>query len=238
MLKKVTFLILLALSAAHGYAQFSPKSQLSLNAGPSFPQGKFASKNFSDEQSGLAKTGYFASLDYRYEVVPNFGFTVDLRAGVNKMDSQQVDQIFLMYSSVVSMDFKGGSWKQYSGLGGVYYEIPFGYDEEFALEFRALAGWQQTRSPEMELTVNIPQLTGFQYAQEALSRGAFAYLAGVNFHYGFGNGFGVKAGASYRNSAAKFSTTDFRDVGLTTNEITIQQPTATVDVGIGLSLRF
>ena len=79
-MKKISFCVLVlfvfdVLAIAQTSRDDPEKNFFSFTAGPSFPLGEFGSKNTTDIQSGLAKTGYSIELKYAHQFDELFAVT-------------------------------------------------------------------------------------------------------------------------------------------------------------------
>jgi hypothetical protein len=104
-----------------GNAQPTPLNALSFSAGYSIPVGKFASKQFSDPEAGLAGAGYFTQLGYERRFRSWLGVRLSASLNSNTTNPQtMIDQysVFLPNRDTYTWTTDVTRWRLGSVLAG------------------------------------------------------------------------------------------------------------------------
>ena len=117
-MKQLAVLIMFVFAALWANAQnamFKPGERgfVSLNAGPSFPLGDYASNDLNKEHPGFAQTGYNITLQTGYFLVPRFGITASALYTRHGFDN-----------SVFGASASGDHWKYVGVLVGIITSQP------------------------------------------------------------------------------------------------------------------
>jgi hypothetical protein len=232
-MKKILTFLAFTLIWYTANAQNVGKSTISISLGPSFPIGKFALKDMSDEESGLAKIGGFLDLSYGYQLSKYLGITAALKGSVHGIDFSS----YAVPSGVgASSQTTTTTWKTGAILVGLSQVFPLSEDGKFKFELRELAGIQSTKSPEVNVSINVPGIGNMNSKQESAKATSFAYALGAGFSYSVDRAIGLKLFADYGASNPKF------DVSASSGTNTTQQESAQrinmVNLGVGLTIGF
>src|SRR5215216_710639 len=95
-MKKRFFTLTVCLSVfLYNYAQTKTvERDISFSAGPSFPIGKFNSKEFYSPSSGFAKTGLSINISYDHLIGKHFGIAATLKGQTNPLDINSMEKSF------------------------------------------------------------------------------------------------------------------------------------------------
>jgi hypothetical protein len=199
-----TMLIILAVLVVS--AQDKP-SFIGLQAGPSFPVGKFQSKKLPEGSFTL--TGFSASLEGAWFFKPWLG-----AGGSAGMHLHPVDVGALGYEKVISdpflndMNIRSDPYRSYTLYAGLFFQFPL--VQRLSLTAKALGGVMYTRSP-YQLYKATYELIGDHW-YEITSAGDFAgsFLAGAGLKYELKNciGFSLNSEFTYNAMGFDFQTTD------------------------------
>ncbi|CAN5513203.1 hypothetical protein BH10BAC2_BH10BAC2_41440 [soil metagenome] len=91
------------------FSQSENNSTLIISAGPAFPVGKFGSKNFSDDLSGVAKPGVAVALSFSKFPSGNLGVATSIQAQQNSINIAAFESEFAN-TGYPSWDFDKRSW--------------------------------------------------------------------------------------------------------------------------------
>lgn len=171
MKKQIIYLLCFPLLSIYSYSQ-EKESYLDLSFGPSFPIGKYASKNLSDSKSGFAKTGQQVNVSYTYMLNKRFGLSASLYAQRNPVDydalrnesSTNNNPVPVFTDSLVSptappigitgfskgWTFKKHAWLAASVLIGGIAELPLNTEENFSFIGKVMIGAIGIKSPELD----------------------------------------------------------------------------------------
>ena len=231
-MKFTLLLVFLTLLTSNGSAQ--QKGYIGIAFGPSIPIGDFASKNFKNDQAGLARVGLHLDINFAYKLGKNLGISVLLRGQNNGFDDYT-------YMNEWNKQI-GGSWKMNSspwsiegfmfGGNGSY---PFA--EKFSFESRVLIGFLNAKSPELNITQNGSGGASW-LNQSSESTYAFSYILGAGFKFDVSKKICLLFNIDYLKSKP-----EFRDVEVTSNfggapeKNTYSQIYETINLSFGLGLR-
>jgi opacity protein-like surface antigen len=131
------------------FAQQNPKFSIEAFAGPSFPLGKFANKNYMqfNNSAELAKTGITAGSNLKYKLNNNFSVALNFAYSSNKQDKQAINN-YLNKGANYPLDTKieTSSWQIAKVLAGFYYKHPIN-NSRFSFNAGIVAGVSKTSIP-------------------------------------------------------------------------------------------
>ena len=131
------------------YAQSSSKLSVAIQLGPSFPVGKYGSKDYKDTAAGFAKTGGAVSISFNYPLANKISATLLIGGSMNKQDESSMTQrmnerMFQGTESKVSTT----SWKIIKLLAGPAIQLPLSSSGKLFSSSKLLAGIAKTSIPE------------------------------------------------------------------------------------------
>jgi hypothetical protein len=183
------------------------QSFIGLQAGPSFPVGKFSAKKLPD--GGFAQTGFSTSLEGAWFFIPWLG--IGASAG---MHFHPVDVGTLGYEKVVTDPFmndvyiRSDPYRSYTLYTGIFFRIPL--VQRLSLTAKALGGAMFTQSP-YQLYKAEYEMIGEKWF-EITSAGDFegSFLAGAGLKYELKNciGFSLSSEFTYNTMDFDFELSD------------------------------
>lgn len=183
-MKTISFLAMMlmvfdVLAIAQTTNENPEKNFFSFTAGPSFPLGEFASKNASNIQSGLAKTGYTIEFKYAHQFDELFAVTSSAAYGRYEIDKSKID------NGTTSIK----PWEYYSLLIGPM--ITGNISNKIVLDMGALTGVAYINAPKVNVnnevvskknnTTAIPLKFAVDFRFLVTKKGYF--FSGVNYLY-------------------------------------------------------
>lgn len=188
-------------------AQHKP-SFIALQAGPSFPVGKFqAKKNLTED--GFTLTGFSASLEGAWFFKPWLGV-----GGSGGMHYHPVDVGALGYKTVVNnpgminVNTRSEPYRSYTMYAGLFFQFPL--VQRLSFTAKALGGMIYTQTP-YQLYKATYELIG-EHWYEITSAGDFdgSFLVGAGLKYELKNciGFSLNSEFTYNNMQFNFLLTD------------------------------
>ena len=223
-------------------AQTTPEKpsrwSLSLSAGPSFPTGKFASKDLLSDESGDARIGAGAELALTYWLNPCIGLMFAAAGQENPIGTftSPPDPGF------GTLTIENDPWKIARFLAGGTFSHPL--SAGFSLDFRALAGLLKTSIP--GYTYHTNSGSGLSTSQSAGKAAAFplpwtfAYEAGAGLKWQSPGRLFLRLDAAYIGADPRLHQEITITVnGATTGTGTIahKQPIGALLVGLGAGIR-
>lgn len=135
-----TLVLLIGLSVAAQDKKIKPNNKffISIAGGPTIPVSDFASKNFNNENAGLAKTGFTTNLQFGYQILKNLGVTTTVLYSTYNLDVSE----FAQYG--VTADH----WQHYGLLAGPMFTWPV--NDKLKTNFKVLGGIMNVNSPLVE----------------------------------------------------------------------------------------
>lgn len=195
-----------------------------LGAGPALPLGKFESDDFSDEESGLALTGFNLLAYANLKVDNKVGLLAQYTFIKNKVNEEAFPPGLQVYDE----------WELQTFLGGLSYNAR---GSKANVDIKLMVGYLLAKTPALSYYLNLVVDDVFVF-QERAETGALAYGAGLNFRYRLGEHLGFFVNADYILSEPSFDVNyRFEDNSvLTIGGLT--QPIEMVNVTGGLAFRF
>jgi hypothetical protein len=232
-MKKTT--ILFAVAALIATTCFSQdKGYIGISLGPSIPINDFASRDGNNNSAGWATTGANFDITFVYKLGKSLGLSALLRGQANSVDN-------IAYSNELTKQVGGSwtvdskSWTMGGLLFGGYGSFPI--SDKVSFDTRAVIGFLNATSPELNLTLNGSGGAGW-VRQSSVSANSFTYLLGAGFKFGVSNKICLLANLDYLGAKP-----EFRDVELTSGsggaptKYTFSQKFGTINFGFGVGLR-
>ena len=209
-MKKHLLLLIFSFALVRAEAQDSlSRWSIGFAAGPSYPTGRFASKNYNSVNSGYANNGFSWEANVKYAVNRSWALAVAVGRQENKYD------IFIPVppSSYVLSSAQHQNWKMTRLLAGGVYTQPLFKRERLFLQVRLLAGALKTDFPGYDYEmVGAGQLPFYENHYPTISMPwAFCYQADAGLQWKLSKGIkgvSVAVNAGYSEAEPKYSTVD------------------------------
>lgn len=164
----LTVLTTISINAQDSNVVKKKNSYLAFSGGPSFPIGDFADKSISNDQAGLAKTGFNLNLQYAYIPKSRLGIAANLIYSKYSIDASELGS-----------EAKADHWQYWGILAGPIFDLA--NNPKLRFDLRATFGYAN---------VNFPVFSAGTISTNEVSGGAFASLFGGNLRYNLkGNAF-------------------------------------------------
>jgi hypothetical protein len=188
------------------------KNIVSFTAGPSFPLGEFASKNTSNVQSGLAKTGYTIELKYAHQFDELFAVTSSAAYGRFAIDQSKID------AGTTSIK----PWEYYSLLIGPM--ITGNIGKKIVLDIGALTGYAYINAPKVNVNNEV--------VSKKNNTNAIPLKFAVDFRFTFTQKAYLFSGINYLYMRPNFITT------VQSEDISFKQQMNTIGINAGIGFIF
>lgn len=212
------------------------KGYIGISAGPAIPVGSFASKNADNSKGGLATTGAIFDVSFAYKLKKNFGLAALLRGQYNPVNVQPLaDQVNRdIYGARAYAN--GDGWSGGGLMAGVYSTYPLNKKATFILEFKTLAGFMNTTSPRIDVSVSSPEGSAWVKQHSAVAT-SFSYLFSAGMRFNTGKRIAFILNADYSDY-----TPNFKNVKMTTSAGTresnnMTQEIQTINISAGIAFR-
>ena len=234
-MKKKNFLSILFLFILHVcWAQ--DKGYVAISIGPSIPIEDFASKNSSNVAAGYANSGAIFDVSFHYKLGKYFGVSALLRGQANTTDAQAIANDLAREINNVTWTVESNPWSIGGILIGGSASVPIGINDKISFESRAMFGFLNATSPEINITGRTNSQSEWAKQQSKMAT-AFSYLLGAGFKFNF-----AKRLCFLTNIDFLSAKPEFKDVLITNSNgdfisNTFSQKFGTINIGFGLGLR-
>jgi hypothetical protein len=211
-------------------------SFFSLSLGPSFPAGNYASKDYDNYEAGWAQPGVSFDLLFNHKIGKgDFGVSLLSRGQVHMMDGQAfVNELDAkMPDTYWSID--GGVWSLSSLMFGGFGSIPVTKSTTF--DPRIMVGFTGARLPDYTV-LGAVNGSRFWVKQVSTTAVAFSYMLGAGFKFNLGKKYALLTQLDYLGGAPEFSQVEILTSSGDRSFDTWKQGTSTVNVMLGLGVRF
>jgi len=232
---KTTFLVVTTLTAFSSFGQeltnkaaetTDKKGYIGISLGPSFPIGKFASKDLNSDEAGFATSGAIFDISFAYKLGNgNFGITALLRGQYNDLDAQKIENDL---NAGLTVDADG--WSVGGLMVGGFGEFPI--SSKVTFDPRLMIGFMNTSSPEITISGN-----GDWIKQSSSDATSFAYLMGAGFKFNVGKKLYLLTNIDYLRSKPEFSDVEIIASDGTRDFTTWSQTISTINLSIGIALK-
>jgi hypothetical protein len=192
----------LILIAFNCFAQNKNNGTIVFSIGPSFPVGKYASKDIMSNSAGLAKTGETASLSFYSKRKKQFGFTVAMQAQRNPLNTKALENGFSQakfsqfvvfasngtmppppssYTTYPNWKFDKHAWLAASLLAGCYAEFA-SHNSSLSFILKGMIGGLYVSSPKLN-GKSITDTATASFEQNSKSGIGFTCLLGSGIKY-------------------------------------------------------
>ena len=185
-------------------AQLKDSGSVTLSIGPSFPLGKFAKEEPSENSSGFAKGGMFVNIAYAHSLSKKFGVTAMLHLQQNGLNTGAMETRYnrawffsgFEFTNIVQpqrrpqiggpifkdWNFEKAYWGTASVLLGAYGKFPLSKSQKLSAIIRTAIGPAYLASPEIhgECTTDS---SAASITQEASHGFGLAYSLGGTLQY-------------------------------------------------------
>lgn len=159
LLTGILFFVFVVAKAQEHHSRLS----VEVSVGPSFPVGKFASKDTanidpygSGKQPGWAKTGVGGQIVMRYQLTTSFGIILLAGGQLNTQDRNSLDKdikSLFTWDKYARVESKTSSWKTGKVMAGGFFLLPIAETKELLFQGDILAGVCKTSIPKYSYTV-------------------------------------------------------------------------------------
>jgi opacity protein-like surface antigen len=167
------------------YAQRQPtKLYAELSIGPSFPVGKFASKDYQDTSAGFANTGVAASISLGYRLNNKFSLLLNFGGSQHGRDAEPIEKRYGQGMSGRDVTVTSDKWKAGKIMAGGRLSLPISSAGKVFFTSDLLAGVCKTAIPEYSgvITVNNMLSGSFMWSKISLPW-SFSYQVGAGVNY-------------------------------------------------------
>ena len=232
----LTTLMVLLVSIGFGQITEDSKGYISISAGPAIPIGGFAGKNINGSNIGLANTGALFDVGFAYKLKKNIGLAALLRGQYNPVNVQPMADGMNSQISGARAYVNGGGWSSGGVMAGLYSAYPLNHNATFILELKTLAGFMNTTSPQIDMTISSPEGSAW-LKQHSATATSFAYLINAGLRFNTGKRIAFILNADYSDY-----TPNFKNVQMTTSIGTQQsnsmkQDIQTININAGIAFR-
>ena len=234
-MKKKNFLSILFLFLLHVcWAQ--DKGYVAVSIGPSIPIEDFASKNSSNEAAGYANPGAIFDVSFQYKFGKYFGISALLRGQANTTDAQAIANELAREINNVLWTVESNPWSIGGILIGGSASVPIGLNDKISFESRAMFGFLNATSPEINITGRTNSQSEWAKQQSKMAT-AFSYLLGAGFKFNIAKRICILTNIDFLSAKP-----EFKDVLITNSKgefisNTFSQKFGTINIGLGIGLR-
>ncbi len=234
-MKKTNFLwVILFLIANISSAQ--DKGYVAISLGPSIAIEDFASKNSSNVAAGYANAGAIFDVSFQYKLGKYFGVSALLRGQANTTDAQAIANELAREINNVLWTVESNPWSIGGILIGGSASVPIGLNDKISFESRAMFGFLNATSPEINITGRTNSQSEWAKQQSKMAT-AFSYLFGAGFKFNIAKRFCVLTNIDFLSAKP-----EFKDVLITNSKgdyitNTFSQKFGTINIGFGIGLR-
>ncbi len=216
--------------------------------GAALPQGTYALKDSTNEQSGYANTGFLFSFDAAWFPEDYLGIGATVTYGSNNPDKIKYREDLLntfknKYPNFVLPDdtaitFNMDVWKYLNLFVGPVVTIPAG---RFNFDLRALAGISFVWPPDQTIEIRSPNNQNFSRNIQNKATPTLGFSAGGGIRYELKKGVALRVIAEYTNMKPEL---EFKELFLDSNgqgDIVTKKvdvPIKNIHLGIGLAYNF
>jgi opacity protein-like surface antigen len=228
--------------------QAQNESFLGLTLGGALPQGSFAEKDYTSEQSGYANTGFLFTFDGALFPDDYLGFGATVTYASNNPDkatykADLIDDILTRYPDLEEYKddiyFDYGVWRYLNFHVGPNITANAG---PFNFDVRALAGLSLAWPPGHLLQIKVNEEETFSRKITSKATPALGYTVGGGIRYAMKSGYVIRFIAEYSNCKPTFDVIESVDLDASGNiqeETTeISMPFKNIQLGIGIAYNF
>jgi hypothetical protein len=212
------------------------KGFVAVSIGPSIPIEDFASKNSSNVAAGYANPGAIFDVSFQYKLGKYFGISALLRGQANTTDAQAIANELAREINNVTWIVESNPWSIGGILIGGTASVPIGLKDKVSFESRAMFGFLNAASPEINITGRIDSQSEWAQQHSKMST-AFSYLLGAGFKFNIAKRLCVLTNIDFLSAKP-----EFKDVLITNSKgdyitNTFSQKFGTINIGFGIGLR-
>lgn len=212
------------------------KGYAAISIGPSIPIEDFASKNSSNEAAGYANPGAIFDVSFQYKLGKYFGVSALLRGQANTTDAQAIANELAREINNVLWTVESNPWSIGGILIGGSASVPIGINDKISFESRAMLGFLNATSPEINITGRTNSQSEWVKQQSKMAN-AFSYLFGAGFKFNIAKRFCFLTTIDFLSAKP-----EFKDVIITNSNgdyisNTFSQKFGTINIGLGFGLR-
>ncbi|MFU8843146.1 MAG: hypothetical protein ACNA7V_04995 [Bacteroidales bacterium] len=224
------------------------ESFLGLSFGAAFPQGPFAEKEFGNEQSGYANTGFLFTFDGAIFPDDYLGIGATFSYGSNNIDKNQfrddlMSDVLNRYPGITELDYSliydFGVWRYLNFHVGPNVTVAAG---KFNFDIRGLAGLSVVWPPNPDIQINHQDEEIFSRKTDQKGIATLGYTVGGGIRYAMRSGYVIRINTDYSNSKPVFEFTEHVIESLQTGQELktkkVEKPLKNIQLGIGIAYNF
>lgn len=224
------------------------ESFLGLSFGAAFPQGPFAEKNFEDDQSGYANTGFLFTFDGAIFPDDYLGIGATISYGSNNPDKTQfqndlIENVLSRYPQLDDPDYAliydFGVWRYLNFHIGPTITVAAG---NFNFDIRGLAGLSSVWPPNLDLQVNYQDDEVFSRKTSQKAVPTLGFTVGGGIRYAMKSGYVLRINTDYSNCKPSFDVSENVIESIQTGQEigtkTVEKPLKNIQLGIGIAYNF
>jgi hypothetical protein len=232
----LTSLFILVASIVFGQITEDRKGYIGISVGPSIPVGSFASKNTDNSKAGLATTGAIFDVSFAYKLKKNIGLAALLRGQYNPVNVQPLADKMNSQMSGASAYTNGDGWSSGGVMAGLYSAYPLNHKATFILELKTLAGFMNTTSPQIDMTISSPEGSGW-VKQHSATATSFSYLFNAGLRFNTGKRIAFTLNADYSDYTPNFKNVQMTSSAGTQESNNMTQDIQTINISAGIAFR-
>jgi opacity protein-like surface antigen len=224
------------------------ESFLGLSFGAAFPQGPFAEKNYDDDQSGYANTGFLFTFDGAIFPDDYLGIGATISYGSNNPDKSQFQDdlkadVLERYPALDNTDYDlfydFGVWRYLNFHVGPAITIAAG---NFNFDIRGLAGLSSVWPPQLDFQVNYQDEEVFSRKTSQNAVPTLGFTVGGGIRYAMKSGYVLRINTDYSNCKPSYDVIENVIESIQTGQElgtkTVEKPIKNIQVGIGIAYNF
>lgn len=232
----LTSILILLASIVFGQITEDRKGYIGISVGPAIPVGSFASRNTDNSKAGFASTGAIFDVSFAYKLKKNIGLAALLRGQYNPVNVQPLADKMNSQISGASAYTNGNGWSSGGVMAGLYSAHPLNHKATFILELKTLAGFMNTTSPQIDMTISSPEGSGW-VKQHSATATSFAYLFNAGLRFNTGKRIAFTLNADYSDYMLNFKNVQMTSSAGTQESNNMTQDIHTINISAGIVFR-
>jgi hypothetical protein len=232
----LTSILILLASIVFGQITEDRKGYIGISVGPAIPVGSFASKNTDNSKAGFASTGAIFDVSFAYKLKKNIGLAALLRGQYNPVNVQPLADKMNGQISGASAYTNGDGWSSGGVMAGLYSAHPLNHKATFILELKTLAGFMNTTSPQIDMTISSPEGSGW-VKQHSATATSFAYLFNAGLRFNTGKRIAFTLNADYSDYMPNFKNVQMTSSAGSQESNNMTQGIQTINISAGIAFR-
>lgn len=215
-----------------------------LSIGMGIPLGDYAKTDLFNANSGFAKLGFAANLDYAVPFNPNVGAIFSVNGFINQCDEEAIKNFLKLFGGM-DPSLSMTAWKAGSLLGGFYVRSNAA-EGKASFYGKIQLGYALTQSYELSLRIDDPSPFSTDYVsshQSSGTAGAFVINGGAGILIPLPSGPSFTIGVNYITMKSEFENIELKTeeksgsapVQTTTNTVEFPMTLSNMQVHAGLA---